>query len=200
MNASRTVTRPFARRGVARILFVRVATAGCERRVGTARELVDPAEPELPPDCEADPPAGADGDDVAGPVAGRVGVVTIGGATGGVRGVVARGGAGVVTGGVVTVTGGVLTVTGGGCGSGGSTVVTGRGGGAGGGGSAVVIGSGGGGGSAVVMGNEGVVTVIPGRGGTSRASAWAAIRPAKAAARPQRPPKRDIPICTTGDP
>ena len=143
-------------------------------------------------------PQGTRAADGAGAVARRFGVVTIGGETGfGVRGVVTRGGVGTVADGVVTVTGGVLTVTGGTVtggsgGAGGSAVVTGSGGGGGGGGSAVVIGSGGGGGSAVVTGSEGVVTVTPGRGGTSRASACAAMRPAKAAPRPQRPPRRDI--------
>ena len=192
VNANRTATLPFVRRGVARSRFVRVATAGRELRAGPVRELVDDVEPVLPPDCEADPPAGAEGAGAegAGAEEERVGVVTIGGATGlGAGGVVTRGG---VTGGVVTVTGGVLIVTGGGAGAGGSAVVTGSDGGGGGGGSAVVIGRGGGGGSAVVTGSEGVVTVTPGRGGTSRASACAAMRPAKAAPRPQRPPRRDI--------
>jgi hypothetical protein len=164
---------------------VRVATAGCELRVGPLRELVDVVAPVLPPDCEADPPAGLEGagDDEAGAVPGRVGVVWIGGTTGlGAPGFVAGGG-------VVTVTGGVLTVTGGGDGAGGSAVVTGsEGGGAG--GSAVVTGSGGGGGTAVVIGTDGVVTVTPGTGGSSRASACAAMRPARAAAKPRRLPKR----------
>ena len=175
---------------------MRVATAGWELRVVPVRELVDEPAPVLPPDCELEPPAGADGADGAGAVADRVGVVTIRGATGFGAGGLVTDGVVAVTGGVLTVTGGVLTVTGG-AGAGGSAVVTGTGGG---GGSAVVTGSGGGGGSAVVTGSEGVVTVTPGRGGTSRASAWAATRPAKAAPRPQRPPRRDILKCTTCDP
>ena len=171
VNANRTATRPFDRRGVARSRFVRVETAGCTLRVEPARDLVEVGVPVLPPDCEAGPAAGAEGvgDEGAGAVAGRVGVVTIGGATGvGVDEVVTRGGA------VVTVTG-----------AGGSAVVTGSGGG---GGRAVVTG-----GSAVVTGSEGVVTVTPGTGGSSRASACAAMSPARAAARPKRLPKRDIP-------
>jgi hypothetical protein len=165
---------------------VRVAKAGCELRVGPLCELVDVVAPVLPPDCEADPAAGLEGaDDGAGAVPGRVGVVTIGGATGlGAGGFVAGGG-------VVTVTGGVLTVTGGGDGAGGSAVVPGSEGGGGAGGSAVVTGSGGGGGTAVVIGTDGVVTVTPGTGGSSRASACAAMRPARAAAKPRRLPKRE---------
>jgi hypothetical protein len=149
-------------------------------------------EPVLPPDCDADPPEGDEGAEGAGAVPGRSVVVTTGGATGlgagvaGARGVVMRGG-------VVTVTGGVLTVTGGGAGAGGSAVVTGSGGGGGTGGRAVVTGSGGGGGTAVVIGSDGVVTVTPGTGGRSRASACAATKPARAATRPQRLQKRDIP-------
>jgi hypothetical protein len=193
VNANRTVTRFFDRCGVARSRFVRVVKAGRELRAGPLRELLDvdaAVLPPDPPDCEADPAAGAEG---AGAVAWRVGVVTIGGVTGlGVGGFVTRGGVLTVTGGVLTVTGGVLTVTGGGGGAGGSAVVTGSGGGGGAGGSAVVTGSGGGGGSAVVIGNEGAVTVTPGTGGGSRASAWAAMKPARAAAKPSRLPKRDI--------
>jgi hypothetical protein len=172
-----------------------VEKAGCELRVAPVRDLVDVGVPVLPPDCEADPAAGAEdaGDEGAGAVAGRVGFVTSGGATGlGAGGLVTRGGVVTVTGGVLTVTGGVLTVTGGGEGAGGNAVVTGSEGGGGGavvtGGSAVVTG-----GSAVVTGSEGVVTVTPGRGGASRASACAAMSPARAAARPQRLAKRDIP-------
>lgn len=166
---------------------MRVATAGCELRAEPLLELVDVVAPVLPPDCEADPPAGLEGagDDEAGEVPGRVGVVWIGGTTGfGVPGFVAGGG-------VVTVTGGVLTVTGGGDGAGGSAVVTGSEGGGGAGGSAVVTGSGGGGGTAVVIGTDGVVTVTGGTGGSSRASACAAMRPARAAAKPRRLPKRE---------
>jgi hypothetical protein len=172
--------------------FVRVTKAGWKLRVGPRRELVGVVEPVLPPDCDADPPEGAEGAEGAGAVPGRSVVVTTGGATGlgagvaGARGVVMRGG-------VVTVTGGVLTVTGGGAGAGGSAVVTGSGGGGGTGGRAVVTGSGGGGGTAVVIGNDGVVTVTPGTGGRSRASACAATKPARAATRPQRLQKRDIP-------
>jgi len=178
VNASRTATRPFDRRWVARSRFARVEKAGCELCAAPVRDLVDVGVPVLPPDREVAP--------VAGAVAGRVGVVTIGGATGlGAGGLVTRGG-------VVTVTGGVLTVTGGGEGAGGSAVVTGSGGGGGAGGSAVVTGSGGGGGSAVVTGSDGVVAVTPGTGGSSRASACAAMRPARAAAKPKRLPKRDI--------
>jgi hypothetical protein len=182
---------------------VRVATAGCELRVAPARDVVEFGVPVLPPDCDGAPAAGADdaGAEDEGAVAGRVGLVTIDGATGlGAGGLVTRGGVGAVTGGVVTVTGGVLTVTGGvltvtggGEGAGGSAVVTGSEGGGGGGGSAVVTGSGGGGGSAVVTGSDGVVTVTPGRGGALRASACAATKPARAATKPQRLPKRDIP-------
>jgi hypothetical protein len=136
----------------------------------------------LLPDCDADPVAGAEGagdEGDAGEVAGRVAVVAIGGATGVGTGVVVRGGVGTVTGGL---------------GAGGSAVVTGSGGGGGAGGSAVVavvIGSGGGGGTAVVIGTDGVVTVTPGTGGSSRASACAAMRPARAAAKPRRLPKRE---------
>jgi hypothetical protein len=202
VNANRTATRSFDRRWVARSRFARVENAGCELRVAPVRDLVEVGVPVLAVDCEADPATGADeagaegdrdgdgGGGGGGDVAGRVGVVSTGGATG-------LGAGGLVTGGgVVTVTGGVLTVTGGGEGAGGSAVVTGSEGGGGAGGSAVVTGSeggGGAGGSAVVTGNEGVVTVTPGRGGTSRASACAAMRPATAAARPQRLAKRDIP-------
>ena len=194
VNANRTATRSFDRRWVAWSRFARVENAGCELRVAPVRDLVEVGVPVLAVDCEADPATGADDagaeGDGDGAVAGRVGVVPIGGATG-------LGAGGLVTGGgVVTVTGGVLTVTGGGEGAGGSAVVTGSEGGGGAGGSAVVTGSeggGGAGGSAVVTGNEGVVTVTPGRGGTSRASACAAMRPATAAARPQRLAKRDIP-------
>jgi hypothetical protein len=179
---------------------VRVATAGCELRVVPVRDVVEFGVPVLPPDCEGAPAAGADDADPEAPdpedegaVAGRVGLVTIDGATGlGAGGLVTRGGVGAVTGGVVTVTGG-------GEGAGGSAVVTGSeggGGGGGGGGSAVINGSeggGGGGGSAVVTGSDGVVTVTPGRGGALRASACAATKPASAATKPQRLPKRDIP-------
>ena len=185
LNANWTVTRFFDRCGVARSLFVWVVKAGCELRVGPRRALVDVGAPVLPdvcaadppPACELDPPDGADCDEV---VAGRVGVVVIGGVTGlGADGVVMRGAV-------------VVTVTGGGDGAGGSAVVTGSGGGGGGGGRAVVTGSGGGGGTAVVTGTDGVVTVTPGTGGTSRASACAATRPAMATPSPQRLPKRDI--------
>ena len=61
---------------------MRVEKAGCELRVGPLRELVDVGVPVLPPDCEADPPEGAEGAEGAGAVAGRSVVVTIGGATG----------------------------------------------------------------------------------------------------------------------
>ena len=170
---------------------MRVTKAGCELRVGPRRELVDVVEPVLPPDCAADPPEGAEGAEGAGAVPGRSVVVTTGGATGLGAGV--AGARGRMGGGVVTVTGGVLTVTGGGAGAGGSAVVTGSGGGGGAGGRAVVTGSGGGGGTAVVIGNDGVVTVTPGTGGRSRASACAATKPARAATRPQRLQKRNIP-------
>jgi hypothetical protein len=191
LKANRTVTRFFDRCGVARSLFVWVEKAGCALRAGLRRAdaLVDDVAPVLPDVCGADPPDGADGDE--GAVVRRVGVVVMGGVTGlGADGVVTR-----VVVVVVTVTGGVLTVTGGaggGAGAGGSAVVTGSGGGGGAGGSAVVTGSGGGGGTAVVTGTDGIVTVTPGTGGTSRASACAATRPAMATPSPQRLPKRDI--------
>jgi hypothetical protein len=159
---------------------VRVATAGWDVRVGPLRELVEVAAG-APAEGEADP---LDGAEAGGGVPGRSVVVTTGGTTGL--------GAGVVVRGVVTRGGVVVTVTGSG-GAGGSAVVTGSGGGGGAGGNAVVTGSGGGGGSAVVTGNDGVVTVTPGRGGRSRASACAAAKPARAATRPQRLPRRDIP-------
>jgi hypothetical protein len=193
VNANRTATRSFDRREVARSRFVRVETAGCALRVVPVRELLGVGVPVLPPDRDADPDAGDEGDAGEGAAPARVGVVTIGGVTGVGAGVVVRGGA------VVTVTcragaGGSAVVTGGG---GGSAVVTGSGGG---GGSAVVTGSGGGGGravvtggSAVVTGSDGVVTVTPGTGGGSSASACAETRPARAAAKPKRLPRRDIP-------
>ena len=146
VNANRTATRSFDRRWVARSRFARVEKAGCEFRVAPVRDLVDVGVPMLPPVREVAPVAGAEdaGAEGDGAVVGRVGVVTIGGATGlGAGGLVARGG-------VVTVTGGVLTVTGGGDGAGGSAVVTGS------------EGGGGAGGSAVVTGTDGVVTVTPG--------------------------------------
>jgi hypothetical protein len=198
VNANRTATRFFDRCGVARSRFVRVATAGCALRVAPARELVEVGVPVLPPDRDADPAAGAEdagaegdeGDE--GAVAGRVGAVAIGGATGVVGdGVVVRGGVGTVPGGAGA--GGSAVVIGsegaGGGGAGGSVVVTGGGGG----GSAVVTGSEGGGGSAVVTGSDGVVTVTPGTGGSSRARACATTTPARAAAKPKKLPKRDIP-------
>ena len=91
------------------------------------RDLVDVGVPVLPPDREVAPVAGAEdaGAEADDAVVGRVGVVTIGGATG-----LDAGGL-VTVGGVVTVTGGVLTVTGGGDGAGGSAVVTGSEGGGG---------------------------------------------------------------------
>ena len=63
---------------------MRVEKAGCELCVAPVRDLVDVGVPTLPPDCEVAPvagaeDAGAEGDDA---VVGRVGVVTIGGATG----------------------------------------------------------------------------------------------------------------------
>lgn len=174
---------------------MREAKAGWKLRVGPRSELVDVVEPVVPPDCEAEPPEGAEA--AGGAVPGRSVVVTTGGATGLGAGV--AGARGVVTlGGVVTVTGGVVTVTGGGDGAGGSAVVTGSEGGAG--GRAVVTGNGGGGGTAVVIGNDGVVTVTPGTGGRSRASACAATKPARAATRPQRLQKRDIPKLQRSDP
>jgi hypothetical protein len=152
-----------------------LAAPGRELLAEPLPELVELGVLALPADRVAGP--GPGDEDEGGVLVRGVGVVTIGGATG-------LGTGGGATRGVVAA--GVVTVTGGGDGSGGGTVT---------GGGAIVTGgtvTGGGGGSAVVTGSDGTVTVTPGSGGTCRARACAAAKPASAASRPTNFAKRDI--------